>query len=262
MSKAVIKFRGHLGGFNKKDVNNYIKEKDRIHAEELDELRARLAEAEKLAESAKSEKDALLLENERIKAEIDAIAAEKPSLSESVSAPAEAKAAASSDNAELSATAEPLGSKAAEKPAAHAYGDGGSPDEIVESAKKTAQRIIVLAERECEEKRAECDAAVRRLRAEAEEQSAFIRSRLAQTAGSFLTNISSDLSESIESCIREINACVTDMGSEIKMLLSKMERRSDEMSDRISYYQGYLADGIDETLTKISRHSPEESRDA
>lgn len=242
MSKAVIKFRGHLGGFNKKDVNNYIKEKDRIHAEELDELRARLAEAEKLAESAKSEKDALLLENERIKAGIDAIAAEKPSLSESVSAPAEAKAA--------------------EKPAAHAYGDGESPDEIVESAKKTAQRIIVLAERECEEKRAECDAAVRRLRAEAEEQSAFIRSRLAQTAGSFLTNISSDLSESIESCIREINACVTDMESEIKMLLSKMERRSDEMSDRISYYQGYLADGIDETLTKISRHSSEESRDA
>ena len=48
MNKETIPmFRSALGGFNRDDVNNYIKETDQKHADELAELTALLEEAQR-----------------------------------------------------------------------------------------------------------------------------------------------------------------------------------------------------------------------
>lgn len=268
-------FRGHLGGFNKSDVNEYIRETDRTHADivasltdELNSAKAKLAETEKAADALKADISCAKAEAELIKAQKAGLESEIDSLRAESDVVKDEKAALESRNTELMseigalrAKLDKLESKKADASSPISTlekvrsrlsaGKSGTSDEMIRSARDTAQRIISAAERECEAKRAECDAAVARIRTQTEGQAEFIRTKLAQTAGSFLSNVGNDLTESIESCIREINSCLSDMESEIKTLLSKMESRSGEMNDRIAYYKGYLSEGIESTISKI-----------
>ena len=211
---------------------------------------------EYLNESESFQNDIVELQND-----VDRLSVEKAELEKSVAALTERIAAlekeldaAKSANGDKN-TAAPLST--AEKVRArldHIKGDTNrTSEEIISTARATAQKMISSAERECAAKRAECDAAVTKIRTETEEQADYIRERLAKTAGSFLSNVSSDLNESIESCIREINSCVNDMETEIKALLTKISSRADEMNGRITYYQEYLADGMEEKLTQIGK---------
>lgn len=287
-------FRSHLGGFNRKDVNNYIKETDMNHSAQLEELTAQLGDAaaqleesKNALEAANNQKECLIESVSMLSDKAEKLAAENAELTEETTALKSAKLNLAKENASLkemisSLQVELEAAKAAladdtQKNAASAVpattfdkvrsrlgiqqNGTAKNDANTDAARAQAQRMLANTERECEAKRAECDAAVAKIRSQTEEQAQFIRDRLAKTAGSFLTNVSADLNESIESCIREINACVSDMESEIKILLAKMSSRSDEMNSRITYYQNYLSDGIEETMTRIGRKSDGERKD-
>ena len=287
-------FRSHLGGFNRKDVNNYIKETDMNHSAQLEEMTAQLNDAAAQLEESKSalaavheEKESLIESVSLLAEKAEKLTAENAELTEETTALKSAKLNLAKENASLKEMISSLQSeletakaaraddtqKAAVKSAPATTFDkvrsrlgiqqNGAvrSDANTDAARIQAQRMLAATERECEAKRAECDAAVAKIRSQTEEQAQFIRDRLAKTAGSFLTNVSADLNESIESCIREINACVNDMESEIKTLLAKMSSRSDEMNDRIAYYQNYLSDGIEETMNRIDKKADGERKD-
>ncbi len=277
-----IKFRGVLGGFRKSDVNNYIKETDLRHSSELEAVGEKLKKAEEelateKAKNAELEKEKAELElrkseyedenNEfqnnivELQDEVDSLAKEKEELNKRIASLEEELESAKS----AKTPAEPVhyAPSTAEKVHARLGSFSGaerSSEEIISSARATAQKMISSAERECEAKRAECEAAVSKIRTETEEQAEYIRERLAKTAGAFLSNVSDGLSESVESCIREINACVNDMESEIKSLLQKISVRSEEMNGRIAYYREYLADGMGEKLSDIAESSGSDTK--
>lgn len=124
-------------------------------------------------------------------------------------------------------------------------------DEIISKAKCEAEEIKIKSETEAEQKRNECSAAISKIKSETEEEAAYIRERLSFVAEDLLSHVSADLHGSIESCVREISTYISDMQYEIKSLLTKISSRSDEMDERISYYQSCVADGIDKRLCDI-----------
>ena len=97
---------------------------------------------------------------------------------------------------------------------------------------------------ECEKKREDCDAAVAKIKAETEEEAAYIRDHLSQTASALLSSVSADLHGSVDNCVRELSTCITDMEYEIKTMLTKLASRNDEMNGLISYYQNSVEEGI------------------
>ena len=101
---------------------------------------------------------------------------------------------------------------------------------------------------ECVKKREDCDAAVEKIRAETEEEAAYIRDHLSHTASDLLSSVSSDLHGSMENCVRELTTCITDMEYEIKTMLSKLTERTDEMDGLITYYQHSVEEGIGNKL--------------
>ena len=281
-----IKFRGVLGGFRKKDVNEYIKETDLRHSQEVEELGRRLKESEDELEPVKAkvrvleeekksyeekvsaletERDEYLNESEsfqndivELQNDVDRLSVEKAELEKSVAALTERIAAlekeldaAKSANGDKN-TAAPLST--AEKVRArldHIKGDTNrTSEEIISTARATAQKMISSAERECAAKRAECDAAVTKIRTETEEQADYIRER--DELDGMIAKQQEKLAL-LEQSIAEINSCVNDMETEIKALLTKISSRADEMNGRITYYQEYLADGMEEKLTQIGK---------
>ncbi len=330
-------FRTQIGGFHKDDVNNYIKNTDVKHAEELAQLREQIqslekkvseAEAEKaqLSESlsslqdrftlSESEKNAALLsladgeerlgamqtelddtrrsmafyksesetqmkvmanqkaditaKDETISALEDTVALLRSQLAEQTSALEQMVA----DNGILEKQAADLReqmqssvrfSENADDKDSPAYKIGmydkissqlgdilinanRNADDILANARTEADRLIAEIAMECEQKRTDCDAAVSRIKSETEEEASYIRERLSSTANELLSAVSHELHGSIENCVREINSGFTDMQYEFKSLLSKITGRSDEMNDRVNYYQACVSDSIEAKL--------------
>ncbi len=121
-------------------------------------------------------------------------------------------------------------------------------DDILANARTEADRLIAEIAMECEQKRTDCDAAVSRIKSETEEEASYIRERLSHTANELLSAVSNELHSSIENCVREINSGFTDMQYEFRSLLSKISGRSDEMNDRVNYYQTCVSDSIEAKL--------------
>ena len=277
MQKYDKKFRGHLGGFNKSDVNNYIKKTDMLHSAEIEELNSKLDEAEKKAKAIEDEKsglsvafDTLAEKTRALENEKNALSAENKSLRERIASLEAELHNSASDTARAYAaegaeTDKKTPATATEKERTRlGFLEDGSlpPDEVIDTAEFRAKNLIISAERECEAKRTECDAVILKIRSQTEEQAHYIRDRLAKTAGSLLSNVNTDLNESIESCIRELKSCVDDMETEVTNLLAKMSSRSEEMNERITYYRNYLSDGIEETMRQIKKKADGEHKDA
>ncbi len=121
-------------------------------------------------------------------------------------------------------------------------------DDIVSSAREEAEKLRLDTELECAKKRADCENETALLRAETAAETAQIRERLSGAATSLLDAIQDDMHTNIESCIREMNDCISDMQYELQSLLSKLSNRSDEMNDRIGYYQGCISEEIEKKL--------------
>ena len=331
-SESVKMFRSALGGFNRDDVTNYIKETDQKHADALAEVTALLEEANRKneelsaqieeAQSANDELNRQLAEvtaqrdearNENEQAvqtfhdlreklaaaeadlrkvteeadaredawakEKDALAAEHTAAFVQMKTEYEKKLVEGNESlAHLTQKTEELSRLLAEKEvqAEPVYdpNDHSSPayklemydkissqlgdilinanrnaDDILTTAHEEAERLRIDAELECEQKRADCDSEVARIREETAEEAAYIRERLSSNAASMLSTVSADLHINIENCIREMNSCITDMQYEMQALLSKITSRSDEMNDRISYYQSCVSEGIEKKLS-------------
>ncbi|MBQ7933117.1 MAG: hypothetical protein IJ334_19185 [Clostridia bacterium] len=124
-------------------------------------------------------------------------------------------------------------------------------DEILSAAREEAEKLRIDMEIECAQKRAECESEIEQIRSETAEEAAYIRERLSGNAASMLSTVSADLHGNIENCIREMNDAITDMQYEMQTLLTKITARSGEMNDRISYYQGCVAEGIEKKLSDM-----------
>ena len=87
-----------------------------------------------------------------------------------------------------------------------------------------------------------------RTRAETEEEAAYIRDRLSDTAGQLLTEISGDLHDNVGSCLREVDTCIAEMQSDMETVLNTIEARYREMNDRILYFQNCVTDTVADKL--------------
>ncbi len=318
-------FRNSLSGYNKEDVNNYIKETDLAHAEAIEALRAEASKAneqlEELTEQnktlskkvfiAEAEAGALRAEkaeieerdaqiNDKIrkytdeidtlkkelnfyKAEAEAqknvistLKAERDDLLREIEmlkvteAPSEPQTEASNDENESNEEAEEDEEPIVEDKDSDQYkldmynkissqlGDiiinaNKTADEIVSRAKNEAEYLKSTTENEVRERRAVCDAEISKLKAESEEEAAYIRKRLSDIAEELLARVSSDLHNSIDSSVREINTYVSDVQFEIKALATKIETRSGEMYDRLGYYCSSVTDNISGRLTEMDK---------
>ncbi len=309
MNKETIPmFRSALGGFNRDDVTNYIKETDQKHADALAEVTALLEEAQRSYEelSAKNaelsgqidevraEKDALTLqlaevtaqrdearkENELstetfrdLRYQLDTAEAEIRELSEASEVRADEWAKEKEDLLRQIAELKDTSATPEYDPDDHsspAYklemydkisaqlGDilinaNRNADDILETARQEAETLRLDTETECSQKRAECDAEIARLREEITKEAALLRKSLSTGAASMLADIRTDLHSNVESCIREMTACVTDMQYEIQTMLARIKKSSDEMNDRIGYYQSSASEGIESRLSEMDK---------
>ncbi|MBP3293496.1 MAG: hypothetical protein J6N32_07065 [Clostridia bacterium] len=309
MNKETIPmFRSALGGFNRDDVTNYIKETDQKHADELAEMTALLEEAQRSYEelSAKnkelsSQLDTVQTKNYDLTLKLDEVTAQRDeALKENEQSNATFRDLrysldkAEADIRELTETAEARAKEWAKekedylrqidelKTAAvepeYDPDDHNSPayklemydkisaqlgdilinanrnaDDILEAARQEAETLRLDTETECGQKRAECDADIRRLRGELAKEAEALREGLSNGAASLLADIRTDLHSNVESCIREMNSCVTDMQYEIQTMLARIKKSSDEMNDRIGYYQSSASEGIESRLTEMDK---------
>ncbi len=319
-------FRTQIGGYNKEDVNRYIKESDIKTSEKIEELNHTIAQLREQLLTANEEKNNALKSHDDLVCKIndlekcaeeknaeitslrDTLNAEKEScetlksqyteldskyhdsaikistLNEELSAKKDECASLLTANAELTNAYDSLTLdlnnfraeiEAKEKEDSditnkdstayklHMYnkissqlGDilinaNRTSDEILNSAKNEAEKIKQETSEECEKLKSECNANIEQIKKSAEEEAAFIRGKLSATANTLLKSVSDDLHTSIDNCIREINSCISDMQYEVKTLSTKIIGRSNEMNERINYYQSCAYDGIEEKLNDI-----------
>ncbi len=272
-------FRSVLGGFHREDVTNYIKESDRKHADALAELKKQVDDTEQKKEELRKSLDELQTENTSLTKQIEdlikqyedmgqiaSLEKEKTATLTETLEQAEAKIIELEKRLELSET-----KKIEEDPNDHnssAYklamydkissqlGDilinaNRNAEDILTAAREEADKMRTDAEIDCTGRRAECDVEVARTRAQTMEEAAYIRERIAGTANSLLSAIGADLHGSIDNCIREMNSCIVDMQYELQAMLAKISGRSEEMNDRISYYQGCVSDEVEKKLSEM-----------
>lgn len=325
MANAKTKmFRSQMGGFNRDDVNNYIKETDLKHSEEINALKEKIAcltenvntlseryaALEETSNAVITEKDealAVILEKENeiaetekkldfykgeaeaqinvmneLKIENKRLLAELESATENGSADLKDEIARLSSlneekdaiivslndeiervNAENIALAE--SSKVADEArmgdisdtSSNAYkldtynkissqlGDilinaNRNADQIVSSARNKSKQIINDTEIECNKRRSE-----------AFENAMFIRERVARISENITRAVSDDLNVSVDSCIKEINTCIDDMKYEIQTMMTRLTSRSNEISEKLSYYRTNASDAVNQKMSEL-----------
>lgn len=308
-------FRNSLSGYNKEDVNKYIRETDAAHAEELEALRAEVSAAEaKIAELTEQNKtvsdilsattaevealrtekaeieerdaqlaellrkdmeeiDALKKESNFHKAECEAqknVLATLRAERDALLAEVEGLRTASTDAASTAPTASAEDYEATADRDSDRYkldmynkissqlGDiiinaNRTADEIVSRAKNEAESLKISTDNEIREKKIACESEVSKMKNDTEEEAAYIRKRISNIAEELLSRVSTDLHNSIDSSVREINTYVSDVQYEIKALVTKISGRSDEMYDRLGYYQSCVSEGIDKRLCEMDK---------
>ncbi len=281
-----IKFRSQIGGFNKDDVISYIKEADVKYSTEIERLSSEVsrltAELEKEKKEADGAISALAIsreESETCKAEAEKLKLKAAELSALVSEQDRKIAELVEAAVERENTVKELSTQLSELKNQGTVGnsdDKNSPayklamydkissglgdlminanrnaDEIIARAKEESERLRAQTFEECEQKNRECNATVARIKSETEEEASYIRERLSNTASSLLTTVSGELHVNIENCVKEIDTWISEMQYEIKLMLQKIHTRSNDMNDRINYYQSCVSDGIQTRLTEM-----------
>lgn len=325
-------FRSQMGGFNRDDVNRYIKETDLKHSEEVNSLRkqldeikgkidalteqctslekansnlvseneialkradeaevalsekdSKIAELEKKADFYKSEAEAqinvmngLKIENRRLASELesastaeDSFAADEIARLTALNEEKDAIIVSLNDeiervNAENIALAE--NSKVAvdnsgmgdiSDTTSDAYkletynkisaqlGDilinaNRSADEIVSSAHEKSKKIFIDAELECAKKKAEVF-----------EQASSIRKKIARISDDVIAAVNENLGSSIDGCLKEISTCIDDMKYDIQTMMTKLSARSDEISEKLSYYKANATESVSNKVSEM-----------
>ncbi len=124
-------------------------------------------------------------------------------------------------------------------------------DDILTSAHEEADKLRSDAMEEANRIGVEAQAQAMRTRSETEEEASYIRDRLSVTAGHLLTEISGDLHDNVDSCLREVDTCITEMQSDMETVLNTIQARYREMSDRILYYQNCVTDTVSDKLHEM-----------
>ncbi len=290
-------FRNSISGYNREDVNKYIKETDVAHAEETAALKSELeALGEKLGD-ALARIETLDSEKASLEGEIEALRAGEAEINAKLEGiRKEADFYKAESQAQLAVIATLKGEKAdlaseldELKAACNSHGDAltdeelaamdkesveyklgmynkisaqlgdiiinanRTADEIVAKAKAKATELRTAAEREIAQKKTECSSEIARIKSETEEEAAYTRKRISTVAEDILSRASSELQGSIDSSVREVSTYVSDLQYEIKSLMTKISKRSDEMYDRIGYYQSCVSEGVDKRLSEMDR---------
>ncbi|MBR5446111.1 MAG: hypothetical protein IKV57_08305 [Clostridia bacterium] len=126
-------------------------------------------------------------------------------------------------------------------------------DEILGSAREEAEKLRTETAEEMQKDRTELQAELMRMREENQKEAQSIRDRLSATAETLLSDISGELHVNIDNCIKELAICMTEVEYDAETMLQSMQKRCQEMNDRIHYYQGCVQESIDAKLRNMSQ---------
>lgn len=277
--KSISAFRTSMSGFKKEDVNNYIlkmnkdfREKEAEYKNEIEQL---TLDAEKTAD--------ILIQSERLNAEINElqsvirkISAEKISLelklseSDNSGEIIERLNQTISDEIEKSSACEKIIAEQRdiidllkdeiealkrEKNNAPAKED----DEIVEKSqrydevRKQIGDILITANKTSDEiiekASLKADDIIDLAKADAGQK----RKYISDTTYEILKNFKNDFNYTSQQCLNDITFSLNEVRNETAALLSEMEKRNKDLSDKIAYYGSLLNDSIKENLDYLDK---------
>lgn len=329
MNEMGKKFRNAVGGYNKEDVNTYIREMDQAYQERQDIVAKELADLRIQQDALMEEKNALETDRKALQEQIQqqttqlaAMEETRSSLQEqlntlrtekedqeknhadAVQQLHEAKTQLEETVSQLTQTKEQLqsqliaqGAEADKKIAAletaltnektraaeeieqfkAAFNEdeegagykirmydriSGQIGDILLGANRDADDILNRAKEEAEQMRTETadaltkersavQAELEQLQADTKAEAMCVRKKLSETVGTMLADISGEMHLNIENCLKELSTCMTEVESDTETLFQTMQRRYQEMNERIQYYQSYMQEHIDAHLIEM-----------
>lgn len=124
-------------------------------------------------------------------------------------------------------------------------------DELLAKAREEAERIRTETNAGLEKDRAECQAEMTKLRQETRAVASDTQKRLSDTATSLLSDISGEMRVNMESCLKELTTCITEVEYDTATLLQTFEKRYQDMNDRIQYFQSCMQEHIEARLAEL-----------
>lgn len=124
-------------------------------------------------------------------------------------------------------------------------------DDILRSAKEEAERLRTETADTLAQERSAVQAELEQLQADTKAEAVCVRKKLSETAGTLLADISGEMHLNIENCLKELSTCMTEVESDTETLFQTMQRRYQEMNERIQYYQSCMQEHIDARLTEM-----------
>ncbi len=124
-------------------------------------------------------------------------------------------------------------------------------DDILCSAKEEAERLRTETADTLAQERSAVQAELEQLQADTKAEAMCVRKKLSETAGTLLADISGEMHLNIENCLKELSTCMTEVESDTETLFQTMQRRYQEMNERIQYYQSCMQEHIDARLTEM-----------
>lgn len=124
-------------------------------------------------------------------------------------------------------------------------------DDILNRAKEEAEQMQTETADALTQERNAVQAELDQLQADVKAEAACVRKKLSETTGTLLADISGEMRLNIENCLKELSTCMTEVESDTETLFQTMQRRYQEMNERIQYYQSCMQERIDTHLTEM-----------
>lgn len=233
-----VAFRSSISGYNREDVNTYILDMTRMAEERENELRTQLDSANAaLQEESRAAAGAI----DEANAVISALRESVEQLKEHCAQLEEQLSAEKETTQTLQAELEKRSTLELDNEKSKKYDQiSAQIGELMINANQSADKIIAAANAEAQ-----------RIRAETEEEAITIRAHLSGTADAMLTSLSGRLHASTEDCITEITTVLHEMRDSASSLIRDMEARSEELNDKIEFYQSNVANSIEDSLAEM-----------
>lgn len=124
-------------------------------------------------------------------------------------------------------------------------------DDILRGAKEEAEQMRAETADTLAQERSAVQAELDQLQADTKAEAVCVRKKISETAGTLLADISGEMHLNIENCLKELSTCMTEVESDTETLFQTMQRRYQELNERIQYYQSCMQEHIDTRLTEM-----------
>jgi len=133
-------------------------------------------------------------------------------------------------------------------------GANRSADDILSSAKSEADKLRLETTDSLQKQKETILSELEKIRTETEADAKGMQQKLSVMADTLIQEISAELHGNIDSCLKEITTCVSELEYDTETLYQTMQNRYREMSDRIQYYQSNVQENIERRLADMHIH--------